>query len=97
MARLKVDTDSMQTLERNLREWISDTANAMKAMRDEVAKLDESWEGSNHDTFVATFAERKDAVKAHATTLESFSESLTQATKLYMELEEEVAQVVSGL
>lgn len=97
MARLRVDTDSMQRLDTSMQGWISDTAQTMSQMRDLVATLDESWEGSNHDEFVESFQTRKDGVKAQALTIEKFSDSLSQAARLYMELESEVADTVAKL
>jgi uncharacterized protein YukE len=80
-----------------MQEWVSDTADIMKRMRDTVETLDASWEGSNHDEFKESFASRKDAVKAKALTIEKFSDSLAQASRLYMELESEVADTVGSL
>ena len=97
MARLKVDTDSMQRLDANLQEWIGSTANEMTNMRDLVRTLDASWEGGNHDSFMSAFEERKEAVKAQALTIKKFSESFSKAVKLYMELESEVAETVAKL
>ena len=97
MARLKVDTDSMQKLDSNLKKWLSSTARTMTDMRDLVYTLDASWEGANHDAFMESFKARKDAVKANSLTIERFSESLSKATRLYMELESEVADTVSKL
>lgn len=97
MARLRVDTDSMQKLSTSMQEWVSNTADIMRRMRDSVETLDASWEGSNHDDFKQSFAERKEAVKAKALTIEKFSDSLAQASRLYLELESEVADTVSSL
>lgn len=97
MAKLRVDTDSMQRLETSMKQWIADTAETMKQMRDLVETLDASWEGDNHDTFVETFQARKTSVKAQALTIEAFADSLSQASRLYMELESEVADAVSKL
>ena len=97
MARLKVDTDSMQRLDTNLKEWVSGTARAMTEMRDMVQTLDATWEGANHDSFMASFEERKEAVKAQALTIEKFSDSFSNASRLYMELESEVADTVGKL
>ena len=97
MARLRVDTDSMQKLGQSMNDWIAETAVVMTRMREQIETLDATWEGENHDTFVQQFAERKDAVKAQALTIESFADSLQQAARLYMELESEVADTVSKL
>ncbi len=97
VARLKVDTDSMQRLEQSMKEWIFETADSMSRMRDLVATLDASWEGLNHDSFMESFEARKDNVKAQALTIETFSDALTQASRLYMELESEVADTVAKL
>lgn len=97
MSRLRVDTDSMQRLETSLKEWVEQTADIMKQMRDTVGTLDTSWEGTSHDTFVQSFEQNKEAVKAKAITLEEFADSFGQAVRLYMELESEVADVVSTL
>ena len=97
MAKLRVDTDSMQKLDTNMQSHISEAADLMKQMRDSVAELDASWEGTNHDSFKESFASRKEAVKGAALTIEAFSQSFTQAVRLYMELEAEVAETVSKL
>ena len=97
MARLRVDTDSMQKLDANMKEWLASSADAMTKMRDSVGTLDGVWEGDNHEAFRQSFEERKDAVKAAALTIEKFSDSLSQAARLYMELEAEVADTVGKL
>lgn len=97
MARLKVDTDSMRQLSTSMSEWIAETAETMVQMRDLVATLDSSWEGGNHDTFMESFEQRKDSIKAQALTIETFAESLSQASRLYLELESAVADEVATL
>lgn len=97
MARLKVDTDSMQSLAKSMTEWIAETAQTLTQMRELVASLDATWEGGNHDTFVESFEKRIENVRAQRLTIEKFAESLEAASKLYMELETEVAEEVAKL
>lgn len=97
MSRLRVDTDSMQKLDTNLKEWVEETASLMKQMRESTEALHATWEGLSYDEFMQSFTERKEAVKAKALTLEKFSGSFSQAVRLYLELEQEVADTVSTL
>lgn len=97
MAKLKVDTEAMRKVDETLEASVADMARLMTAMRDEVAGLDGSWEGPNHDAFVSDFERRKEVVKAHGLALERFVASFGQAVRLYQQLEDELVRAVSVL
>ena len=98
MARVRIDTDAMANTDTNIHDALSQTAQLLIDMRGEVEELGPGvWEGANHDDFMESFEDRKDAVKLHGLALEKFAESFSAALKLYQQLEEEVAQVVSNL
>lgn len=89
---IKIDADQIANLGVSLSQKVKEATDIIDDMASDVEGLAETWEGDNHDRFVAYFDERFTRVDEYGVWLEGFVNAVVRAAGLYKNLPDEVRQ-----
>ena len=95
LREIKIDADQIATFGVNLSAKVKEATDLIDAMATDVEGLAETWEGDNHDRFVAYFDERFTRVDEHGAWLEGFVNAVVRAAGLYKSLPDELRGAMS--
>lgn len=93
---ITIDADQIASLGASLSEKVKEATDIIDDMASEVESLSTTWEGDNHDRFVAYFDERLVRVDEYGAWLEAFADAVSRAAGLYESLPDELRQSIAG-
>lgn len=92
MAKMEVDTDAINTLNRSMNSETENIVRLAQQMNQSIEALNSTWEGPNHDEFVAKFRDQYTELEEISRLLQKYCESLSKAHKLYCQCEDDVSR-----
>ncbi len=94
MAAMKVDTDQIGSMHSKVLEQMEFLERALADMETSIGDLNATWEGPNHDRFIATFDGYLADMKKLNASLVEYADRVKAAEGLYNRCEDEVGQAI---
>lgn len=93
MEVIKADIEAIKRLKSALLEQWNEMESSLQKMYESVDRLNDVWEGPNHDRFVKTFEEQYKSMKRFNETIKTFAQNIGRAAYYYEKCEDDVKKL----